>query len=200
MNRDRHTKFLAVIAIVLAVGGLSIGFAALSQSLTIDGTGEVAAQNWDVHFENLSTVNVHSTTATETTAPTLNGTNTHIGDYYVVFNAPGDKVSYTFDVVNDGSIDATLSTATIPTNLGCTSTNADATLGATEAAYVCSKLTYTLTYADGSLLTGSPQLAAGTSKSLILTLEFSSEVDAASLPTASVSVEDLAITLSYIQD
>ncbi len=200
MNRDRHTKFLAVIAIVLAVGGLSIGFAALSQTLTIDGTADVQAQNWDIHFENLSAVNDYGTTATVVTAPTIDAETTHIGDFAVNLNAPGDKFSYTFDIVNDGSIDATLSTMTLPTSLGCVSSNVDAVLGATEAAYVCSKLTYTLTYSDGTLLTGNPTLAAGTSKSVILTLEFSSEVDAALLPTASVSVTDLAITLNYIQD
>lgn len=40
-NRDNGGKIIAVIALVLAVVGLSIGFAALQTKLEINGTAEV---------------------------------------------------------------------------------------------------------------------------------------------------------------
>ena len=43
MEKDRKTKVLAVIAIIVAVISLTIGFAAFSTSLSIEGTGDVKA-------------------------------------------------------------------------------------------------------------------------------------------------------------
>ena len=49
--KNSNSKVIAVIALVLAVVGLSIGFAALQTQLTINGTAEVTGgSKWDVKF------------------------------------------------------------------------------------------------------------------------------------------------------
>jgi len=130
MERNRSGKVIAVIALVVAVVGLSLGFAAYSTYLRVEGAATVQTDtnNWKVGF---------STDGTDIEA--LNGTNTvngvnattdHTSDggsitvsRYTITQATkpilttktGSSVSYTLSVLNKGSLDATLANVTIPT-------------------------------------------------------------------------------------
>lgn len=194
MEKDRGTKILAIVAICVAVVGLTVGFAAFSSTLSINGTGTVNASSWQVRFENLSAV-TKTGTATEVTAPTINTDDTNIGDYDVTFTTPGDSISYTFDVANNGTFDAEVSTITIPTPT-CTGNGADAT---TDAANVCNNLSYTLTYADGTAIVASDKITAGSKKTMKLTLTYSDAVTADLLPKDDVKISNLGITILYSQ-
>ncbi len=108
MEKERKIKVLSLVALVVAVLGLTVAFAALSQTLTINGTANVDAASWDVHFENL-TSNVAGD-AKITKMPTLSNNNTYIGDFEVTLTKPGDSVEFCYDTVNDGTIDAVIST------------------------------------------------------------------------------------------
>lgn len=113
MEKERKIKVLSLVALVVAVLGLTVAFAALSQTLTINGTANVDAASWDIHFENLSDINIHSTgnTVIENNPPTLYE-NT-IENINVSISTPGDYLDYMVDVVNDGSIDAKVSSVDI---------------------------------------------------------------------------------------
>ncbi len=198
MKSDRQTKFLAVIAILLAVGGLSIGFAALSQQLTIGGTATVEGSNWDIHFANLGAATLEGL-ATEETAPTLTST-THMGDFDVTLKAPGDLVAYTFDIVNDGTFNARISEVIKAAAPTCTGTNADTVQATTDATNVCNNLAYTLTYTTGGATVGvNDTLNSGETKNVTLTLEYSDTVTEDVLPQAAVDISGLAITVVYNQ-
>ena len=111
MEKERKVKVLSLAALVVAVLGLTVAFAALSQTLTINGTASVNASEWDIHFANLSDATIEG--AATTTKPVLSGTS--ISGYAVTLTKPGDSVTYEFDIVNGGSVDATLSSKpTIP--------------------------------------------------------------------------------------
>jgi len=103
MEKERKIKSLSLIALVVAVLGLTVAFASLSQTLTINGTAKVDSAKWDIHFENLSfgTVTGDATIITEPTIKdSSNGKkSTVIGDYDVTLTSPGDSVTYTFDVI-----------------------------------------------------------------------------------------------------
>ncbi len=145
--KDRSFKIVTIVALLVAVLGLSIGYAAYAENLKISGTVAVKASSntWDVHFENISAASFTGI-ANEMVSPDL--TSTVISKFEVNFFAPGDSVSYTFDVVNKGLLNAKLTTFS-KGSLSCEpSTNSTAT--ATEANALCRDLTYTLTYADGS--------------------------------------------------
>ena len=45
---------LVALALVLSVVGISIGFAAMSTDLTINGSAEVVPSSWDIKFKDLS--------------------------------------------------------------------------------------------------------------------------------------------------
>ena len=84
---------------------LTVAFAALSQTLTINGSAAVNAASWDIHFENLT---LFEKTGTAEVSGTPQLTGTVISGIDVSLNKPGDKIVYEFDLVNNGSIEVKL--------------------------------------------------------------------------------------------
>ena len=106
MEKERRTKALVVVVLLIVIAGLTVAFAALSSSLNINGTAYLDAAKWGIKFENLSepvSVGTATTTGTakieETKSAEINGIN-------VSLSTPGDKVTYTVDLVNEGTINA----------------------------------------------------------------------------------------------
>ena len=195
MEKDRKTKILAVIAIIVAVISLTIGFAAFSTSLSIEGTGDVKASSWKVRFENLQPVQKVGT-AVETTAPTINSNDTSISNFDVSFTTPGDSVSYTFDIANNGTFDAEITSINIPTPT-CQGTGETAEEDATN---VCENLEYKLTYTDGgATLAQTDTLNKGEKKNVTLTLTYKDTITEEELPQDNVDISNLGISIIYSQ-
>jgi|SRR5574344_1524167 hypothetical protein len=189
MGKEKFTRVIALVALAFAVIGVSVAFAAMSQTLTINGTATVSPA-FSVKFANLSAP-VLVGTASVTTAPTL--TATHIGNYAVKLTQKNDSVTYTFDIKNTGTINATLSTLTKATPT-CTGTATDTTQAASDATTVCSNLTYTLTYTTGgAAVQANDTLDANTTKNVTLKISYNSDT----LPIDDVNVTNLDITLVY---
>ena len=70
MEKDR-TKKITMIVLIVAVMGLTVAFAALSQNLTINGSANVDAATWNIHFDNLSEAQI-SGEAKENSKPSIN--------------------------------------------------------------------------------------------------------------------------------
>lgn len=169
MEKERGAKIIAVIALLVAVAGLTIGYAAYSSTLTINGTATVDPADWNVKFAYTSgdrLIAEKTGNATETTAPTL--TDTAVSGFDVVLNAPGDSITYKFSVKNAGTLNATLGTFTMGT-LSC-APNTSSTISQEDATTLCNELQYTLKYADGSDITNGATLQKGDSKDLVLKL------------------------------
>lgn len=199
MERERRSKVLAVIAILIAVVSLGVGFAAYSRELTIDGTATVEASSWEIRFENLGTAQLTGT-AVEDTAPTINTNDTNIGDYDVTFKTPGDSVSYSFEIANNGTFDAEITTLTVPTP-SCTGSGLQAE---TDAANVCANLEYKLEYSGSDAATGTAvaqgdALNAGERRYVTLTLTYKDTITAENLPQDDVTIDDLGISILYSQ-
>ena len=104
MQRRNGIKTLSVVALLIAAIGLTVAFAAMSQTLTIKGTATMDSAKWDIHFEKFST---HTEGAAKfITQPTLQENGTYIGDFEVSLSKPGDYAAFYFDIVNSGDIDA----------------------------------------------------------------------------------------------
>lgn len=179
MNKRKNGNGkLFVLLLLLLVVGVSVGYAALSKTLNINGTSNIGNNaKWDVHLEN---VVVTGGSANATTPAKLSGTDTIT--FAVDLNTPGDFYEFTFDVVNDGTIDAKLGTTpsipAIPSNL---------------QSYVTYKVTYS---DDGSALNANDTLAHGATKKVKVRLEFKKDI--AQLPTAEDPLA-LSFTLNYVQ-
>ena len=183
---------LVALALVLSVVGISIGFAAMSTDLTINGSAEVVPASWDIKFKDLSSPTIIGD-AEVTTAPTITS-DTHIGNYAVKLTKPGDSVTYTFKVANDGTIDAKLTDfiKATPTFTGTGATaSADATI-------VQNSFEYTVTYSDDTAITkNTDELDAESYKTVKLVVGY--KADATELPTNTVTISGLDVTFTYGQ-
>lgn len=182
MEKERGFRIIAVIALMVAVVGLTVGYAAYSSTLKITGAASVDPSSWNVKFAyktGSSLVAAVTGKATMETEATLS--DTQVSGFKATLKAPGDSITYNFVVTNTGSLDAVLSTFTMG-NISCAPA-AGSTAKTDEATAICNELSYTLTGVNAN-----ETLAAGDSKDLTLKLEW------ASTGTA-VASDDIAITV-----
>lgn len=207
MEKNRGTKVLAILAICVAVAGMTIGFAAFSEVLKIEGAGEVKAANFKVVFDELGTA-VKTGTAAEKIGgtPTIQNNGTKISNYQVELMTPGDSISYTFKIKNKGTFDAELSTISIAGVEGKPFVVSGG--DATDQENVKKHLIYKLTYVDGAkagqdLAVGDviPKNENGVDGvvTVKLTLTYESFNDSSELPKESVTIDNLGIDLTYTQ-
>ena len=188
----RRTSFksLFLIILVFCVLGITIAYALLSTTLTINGAATFDVAVWDVKIANLSASKTGDATYT---LPQISDTS--LTNYEIILTKPGDSVTFIFDIVNEGSVDAYLSALTknTPTCNGVTGSST----GTTDAPLVCNNLTYTLTYENGNVVSTDDTLTAYTTKKVNLTLSYNSY--AQQVPTNDVAISNLDITMIYSQ-
>ena len=104
MKSNKTYNTVALCALIVAVAGLTIGFAAFSNTLTINSSANVApsSSTLDIAF---STAIDSKTNGTVTGVPTTGATGgtatisgTTISDVTAHFTAPGQSVTYSFYV------------------------------------------------------------------------------------------------------
>lgn len=190
MEKERGFRIIAVIALMVAVVGLTIGYAAYSSTLRINGTANVDPSSWNVKFAYKTGDSLVAATtgkAVVTTQATLS--DTQVSGFNATLKAPGDSITYNFVVTNAGSLDAKLSTFTMG-NISCAPASESATTE--EANAICSELSYTLTG-----VTEGETLAANASSDLTLKLEWSKTGVATASGPIAITVGET--TLLYTQ-
>ena len=121
MERGNSGKLIAIVALVIGVVGLSVGFAAYSSTLNITSNANVEVTNsndWNVGFgdatEMAGTTVATAKTVNGTTSSSNNGTlrmqkyTLEQGTAATLQNTNGSSVTYAFKIRNDGSIAANL--------------------------------------------------------------------------------------------
>ena len=188
-RRNFNVLMIAVVTLSLVII-VSLVYAGFTGQLNITGTAVQRTSNWDIHFENLSNITTTGS-AKVLSQPALDGTTT-IEDYSVSTTSPGDTISFTFKVVNDGNYNASISSVSVGTPQ-CTGTDT------TSNTNVCGKLSYTLTYENGATVQTGDVLYAKDYAVMKVTLTYADFSDASLLPTADVAISNLGITINYQQ-
>ena len=181
MKKENSRTNYIVIALLVLVIGISIGYAALSATLNINGSSTIGKASWDVHFANIIET-AGGVTATRPAAITA-GQTTEV-TYEVTLPTPGTFYEFTVDVVNAGSLDAKLS--------------ADAAVeGVSPAQAVYTK--YSVVWSDTGVAprTGDV-IGAGERKTAKVRVEYNKDVTAAQLPTTN-QVLTLTASMNFIQ-
>lgn len=210
IRSKRNQRFMTMVALlsVALVGTIGVAVAAFTQNLEVRGTATVKGTSWNIHFENLKDAQIVSSlnTAKEITKPTIDATNTTISDYKVELKNDSDAITYTFDVKNDGDINAKITGIVMNTgsSLQCQSTGGTASDQTARNSKTCANLNYTLAYADGTAVQLGDKLPAGTPKTMKLTLEYKAKgVNGTGVeyyPDDDVDVSGLGVTITYGQD
>ena len=177
IRRKVNKPLLYFVFFVFA--SVTVGYAALSTTLSITGKGTLSKNSWDIHFENL--VIVDNGASAVTTAPTIDSTKTKIS-FNITLSKPGDTYEFTVDAVNKGTIDAMLS------GFSTTSLTTD------QQKY----LTYTVTYSDGATISTKDYLKKGTSETIRVKVRFKEDLTSADLPSSAETL-NLTATLIYVQ-
>ena len=194
-RRNYNLLFLVIVVLSIGLLGLSVAYAALSTSISTQfGTIRQSAMTWDVAF-NTGTI---TGTASNSTVKCDKGNaqNTTISGMKVTFNAPGDKCSYAFQVRNNGTIGARISSITPKKpNSSCTTS---------VSTMVCGNITYRLRYNSA---TSTTQPAVGdviaaksgstaTTRIIYLTVEYTG----ATAATSDFSQSGFGYTINYAQN
>ena len=187
MDRSRRFKIVSIFILIIAVIGLSIAYAAMSEVLSISGTAKMNSANWKIKFENLKAEKTGDATFV---VPTISDTS--LMNYEVNLTKPGDSVTFTFDIVNDGGINAVLGTLT-KGKPECSSLTSDK-----DAKIVCDNLIYTLEYDNGSAVEVGDTLDSNTHMSAKLKIAYKD--GAKEVPESTVNINGLDLVLIYNQD
>ena len=165
-RRFKDNKILLLFLLLMSIG---IGYAALTTTLSINGTTNVATNSWNIHFANLQ---VKDGSVTGNPDATLSGNSMSI-TYGGELAQPGDYYEFTVDVVNEGSLPGKVSI------VGLTGNNTE-------------YLSTSYTYSNGKSIEIGDILNAGASKRLTIKAWIPEDIDTSLLPT-----EDTPITLTF---
>lgn len=125
MEKERGGKIIAIVALVIGVVGLTIGFAAFSNTLTISSSAEYNPDNniFNVDFSSTTGSVVDGNLAPKTLTPATDGpsgatatisnaSDPTITGIKATFTEPGQSVVYEFYTRNAGEIEAFLRSVT----------------------------------------------------------------------------------------
>ena len=177
MNKWENRKNIYITIAIVTLVLIGIGYAVLTNNLSIQGNTNVKKNTWDVHFENLKVIS-SNINQTDRSANITNDTKVN---YTAGLRKPGDYLEFTVDVVNKGSFDAMISSVTntgIPSNLQ-------------------NYVTYSATYDSGVALNNKQILNKETGKEKIrVRVAVKNDVSISDLPSSNKSL-DLTFTINY---
>lgn len=167
MKKGENRKLLGfyITVITLCIMCITIAYSAGKTVLEIKGSAKVETASWDIHFENLSSSSGGLATYTN---PTL--TLTSLSNFDIKFDVTGDYVTFIFDVVNDGSIPAKLSSYVLKTP-SC-SASGGVNLNVNGCNYINDFLIQTVSYEDGTAVKTGDYIGVGEKRRIKYTISY----------------------------
>ena len=206
-TNQKEFQMVTIVALFIAVVFISVGFALMSTALNVQGTVKVVPANWDVKFvPSTYAFSNNSTAAEDTVNPTSTPTaatfnDTTFSGYEITLTKPGDKGTITFDVENDGDLDAQVSSVTTGTPV-YTGEATDPTQKAADEALVEANVTYTITWSDGTAMANGNTLAkktGSTATTRTIKIEAEYDPDATAMPSAPVVISGKNLAITFTQ-
>ena len=187
-----NDKFKNAILIILAVCliGITVAYATLSQNLDISGVAKVGKTSWNIHFTKVLTPKAEG--YAEGGKATLNSDSTVLTVSEGILKVPGDTITYVFDVINEGDLDAEVETV-LTTIDSCKASD-----NTTDVTMYCDKIKYDLVYQDTKEeVKKKDQLLKGESKTLNLIITYDKNKELTSLPSTEIVLSNITSTINY---
>lgn len=182
MEKDKRNIVVGMLLAAICI--MSVGYAALAQQLTINGTAQITSK-WEVQITDIQAQGTPSTGVTETTGfPKYTATT---AEFDVSLTSPGDTITYAVTVTNSGTLKAKLDSMTITAT---DANNATTTLSGTDEA-----IQYTVT----GVTEGVTTLAANNGTNTVL-VTVTYNPDVTTQPADAQLTKHVAVTLNYVQD
>ena len=180
-------KEILIAILIMGIVSMTIVYANFTRRLQIVNFASISSGNWDIHFENLHKVpNSGDDAALVISEPSISEGKTIISGLNVKLSKPGDYVTYTFDIVNRGSLDAKLYDY-VKSSPTCN-----------PASAICDSVSYTLRYTDGNEIKVSDTLKVNESRNVTMTIKLGTTI--ASMPTEQIDINNLNAVFDYVQD
>ena len=183
MEKQRQIKILSIVALVLAISAMTLGFAAFSTTLNISSSASVTPSSADfaVKFSTSQTSLVTDAVApsskttgiTTTNGTIVNSVSPTLSNLSASFNSPGQYVEYTVYARNEGAYTAYLNNINYLGDKTCIASS-----GTTESLVqsACNsiniKVTIGSTTYDDTTPISSHALAKGASETIKVRLEY----------------------------
>lgn len=189
MYRNERTRNIILIVLAVCLIGITVAYATLSQNLNISGVAKVDKTKWSIHFANVLTPKVEGQ-ATGGKA-VLNSESTVLTISEGTLSAPGDKITYTFDVINEGDLPAEVET-TLTQMESCKAENGS------DVSMFCNKIGLDLMYADTKeKVQKSDRLLSKEKKTLNLIITYDKDKLLTTLPTSPIVLSNITSTINY---
>ena len=189
MYWSEKTRNIILIVLAVCLIGITVAYATLSQNLSISGVANVDKTKWSIYFANVLTPKVEGQ-ATGGKA-VLNSESTVLTISEGTLSAPGDKITYTFDVINEGDLPAEVET-TLTQMESCKAENGS------DVSIFCNKIGLDLVYADTKEeVQTEDRLLAGEKKTLNLVITYDKDRELTSLPTSPIILSDITSVINY---
>ena len=175
-NKNKKVYFVLILIVLF---GISVGYAAISRTLSITGNSVVEKNTWDIHFENIQ---IKNGSVTATKEPTLENSNTTV-NFSFMLDLPGDYYEFTVDAVNRGTIDAMIESITKTPEL------------TTEQAKY---LNYEIEYENGEQITSKQLIKKNSFVRIKVHVEYIKDITIVDLPTVNQNL-NLGFTVNCVQ-
>ncbi|MBR3146270.1 MAG: hypothetical protein IKF47_03290 [Bacilli bacterium] len=143
-NRKRNKLFILVIILL----GITIGYAALTSTLKINGSTAVTKNTWNIYWDNIANQDGVTPITSQIVSENANHPN-NIVNFEVAFDKPGDYYEFTVDAVNAGTLDAMITDIELKVNDNPIIDTVNNSLVTVSPSPLPSYIKYTVTYADG---------------------------------------------------
>ena len=178
MKKNKKNLIYSILLLILL--SIGIGYAYLTSNLSINGSTEISANSWDIHFANL-VVNQDSVTAT--TPASINSIDDTSISYSILLSRPKDYYEFTVDMVNEGSIPGKISLVSIN--------------GITSAAE--GLVDYLVVYSSNSEpVQVNDILNANSSKNIRVRVFYNDDITADDLPDTNIPLE-ITLNITFVQ-
>ena len=175
MFNNSSKKYYFIIFILLVC--ISVGYAILNNNLSINGKSNISKNVWNIYLDN---VQLKKGSATSN-IPNIIGNDTI--EVNVVLNNPGDYYSFTFDIVNAGTLNAIIENIELESDI---------------KGEQFEIIRYEMFYDNGDSYDSKQYLMAGETKKVRVLLEYIREISPEKLPSE-VSSFNLTCRLIYSQ-
>lgn len=117
MEKERKFRNVLLIVLCVTVFCMSVGFAYMSQLLTINGTLNVTKPTWDIHFASITPSTPAAGNHAVDNSHALSNSD-HTATFDLTMTAPGDTLTYTLVITNAGTLDAKVNAITVAPTSG----------------------------------------------------------------------------------
>ena len=202
---DSKIKNEMIILLIIGVVAMTIIYATITRrpDIRADLKGENNTAGWSVRFNYIdngdSILSAGYAVIPENTKLEITEDSTLVVLPRVILKAPGDRVDFKFKVENNGDIDAIINDI-LEINFNDVIWDINESLSDTDRNNLVNDIKVSFTYGDGSSIGIGDKLTTGSSKDLMVSIEYVKRDTPQVLPSHDVIFKNITAALIYGQD